>query len=50
MHLLEVFTYPGYEVVLKGTFNELVKEIRGYEFVDIGAREIIGERLRRKLL
>lgn len=49
MCFLEVITYPLNEVILKCPFDKLMEQIWGNELIDVGAREIIGERLARKM-
>lgn len=41
----KVFSYPRHEMILECTFDDLMEEVRGDEFVDICSREIIRERL-----
>jgi hypothetical protein len=41
----QVFFYPCYEVVFKGSFDDLMKEIRRNKFVNIGSWKIICEGL-----
>ena len=41
----KVLTRPLDEVVLEYTLDKLVKDIRGYQFINICAREVVSERL-----
>jgi hypothetical protein len=41
----EIFSNPSYEVIFKGSFNDLMEEIWGNELVYISSGEIIGEGL-----
>jgi hypothetical protein len=42
---VQVLNYPLYEVVLEGPLYELVQEVRGEEFMDIGSRKAVRKRL-----
>jgi hypothetical protein len=41
----KVILDPLYEVVLEDTFNQLVEQVRGEKFMNIGARKIMSKRL-----
>ena len=45
MFKFEVLTHPLDKVVLEYALNKLVKEIQGYQFINICAREVVRERL-----
>lgn len=45
MREYDIVLNPGDDVILKSTLDDLMKEIRRYEFVNVGSREILGERL-----
>jgi hypothetical protein len=45
MNQLEVFADPRHEVVLEGPLDDLMKEVRREELVDIRSRKVEGERL-----
>ena len=36
---MQVLDYPLYEVVFEGPLYELVQEVRGKEFMDVGSRK-----------
>lgn len=42
---VDVLEHPSDEMVLEGAFNDLVEEIDGQELVDVGAWEVVRERL-----
>jgi hypothetical protein len=42
----KIFFNPSHEMILKGSFDDLVEEIWGDEFVYISSGEIIGEGLK----
>lgn len=42
----KVFTNPRHQVIFKGALDYLVQDITGQQFMNIGAREIIGKWLR----
>jgi len=46
---VKILIYPCHQVVLKGTFNDLMKEIRRQKGVDISARKSMGKWLRARL-
>ena len=39
----EIFFHPGNEVILERAFDDLVKQIRRQELIDICARKVGGE-------
>jgi hypothetical protein len=41
----EVFFDPCYKVIFEGPFNNLMKQIGGYEFVNVCTWKVIGEGL-----
>lgn len=41
----KVLLDPFYDVILEGTFDNLMKEVRCNHFVDVGSGEMGGERL-----
>lgn len=42
---LQIFTYPRHKMIFEGSFDDLVKEIRGEDFVNVGSGEVKSERL-----
>ena len=46
MNQKEVFFNPSYEVIFKGSFDDLMEKIWGDEFVDISSWKIVGEGLK----
>lgn len=45
MLMLKVLAHPLNKVVFEYAFDELVEEVRSYQFMDVCAGEILGERL-----
>ena len=45
MFEFKILTCPLNEVVLEYALDKLVKDIRGYKFINICAREVVCERL-----
>lgn len=43
MFVLKVLANPLNKVVFEYTFDELVEEVRGYQFVDVCAGEMLGK-------
>ncbi len=43
----KVLSHPRHKVVLERSFDNLMQQIWGKEFMDISIREVVGERLRR---
>jgi hypothetical protein len=43
MLMLKVLAHPLDEVVFEYTFDELVEEVRSYQFVDVRTREMLSE-------
>lgn len=41
----DVLRYPRHEMVLKGSFDNLMEQVGCEEYVDVGARELMCERL-----
>jgi len=41
----EVFLNPSYEMIFKGSFNDLMKEVWGNKFMYIGSWKVVGEGL-----
>lgn len=39
----KILTHPVNEVILEYTLDKLVKEVRGYQLVNIRTREMFGE-------
>lgn len=46
--LQEIRSYPVYQMILEGAFDELVQKIRRRHFVDVCTREFCGEWLCRR--
>ena len=42
---LQVFTYPCHKMVFEGSLDDLVKEVRGEDFVNVSSWEVKRERL-----
>ena len=45
MHNAQVLANPGDEVIFEGALHKLVKDVRGYELMNICMREICCKRL-----
>jgi len=43
MLMLKVLAHPLNKVVLENTFDELVEEVRCYQFMDVCAGKMLGE-------
>jgi hypothetical protein len=43
MSILEILTYPGYKMILKGAFDYLMKKVRRQKFVNVCTRKTIGK-------
>lgn len=41
---LQIFTYPRHKMIFEGSFDDLVKEIGGEDFVNVGSGEVKSER------
>lgn len=50
MCIMQVFANPGNQMVLEYPLNELMKQVGGYQFMNICARKVVGERLVKKLV
>ena len=46
MLALEILGDPVDKVIFEHTLDQLMKEVWGYQFMDICTREMLGERLR----
>jgi len=42
---LQVFTYPRHQMVFENSLNDLVKEVRSEDFVNVGSWEVKRKRL-----
>jgi len=42
---LQIFAYPCHKMIFEGSFDDLVKEIGGEDFMDVGSWEVKSERL-----
>ena len=47
MFELKVLARPLDKVVLEHSLDKLVEDVRGYEFINVGARKVVCERLAR---
>jgi hypothetical protein len=46
MHNFQIFPYPGYQVIFKGALDNLVEQVGGQQFVNVGTWKTMGKRLR----
>ncbi len=50
MRNFQVLINPGNQMILKRPFDHLMEEVSRYQFIDVGAREIICKRLKMRHL
>ncbi len=46
----EVFSHQGHKVVLECSFDDLMQQVQGDKFVDVGAQKIVCKRLQMQLM